>query len=199
MPHERAILLVKCDFSYSCACSWQDFNWLKGSRGLSAEAELLVASCIGGVGLSSGETVYSLCFVKTIMSVFFSDNQTHFSARCRLCYFASTIRGHFSRFIFAYERDKLWTKCIVWWDASLWPSPGLVHYRPIYIFRGSCPVTELCQVQNSLCVQVLRSPILAALLHGTPVVGVSQTLWRWTEGSTYIRQGGHRVRHWPTF
>jgi len=40
---------------------------------------------------------------------------------------------------------------------------------------------------------------LAALLHGTLVVGVSQTLRRWTEGATYIRQGGHHVRHWPTF
>jgi len=30
--------------------------------------------------------------------------------------------------------------------------------------------------------------ILAALLHGTVVVGVSQTLWRWTEGATYILQ-----------
>jgi len=29
--------------------------------------------------------------------------------------------------------------------------------------------------------------ILAALLHGTLVVAVSQTLWRWTEGATYIR------------
>jgi len=47
---------------------------------------------------------------------------------------------------------------------DVWPSPGLVHY--IYIFRGSCPVTEFCQVQNSRCVQVLRSPVLAALLHG---------------------------------
>ena len=35
---------------------------------------------------------------------------------------------------------------------DLWPSPGLVHY--LFIF-GSCPV------------QVLRSPILTALLHGT--------------------------------
>jgi len=35
---------------------------------------------------------------------------------------------------------------------------------------------------------------LAALLHGTVVVGVSQTLPRWTEGATYIRQGGHHVR-----
>jgi len=30
----------------------------------------------------------------------------------------------------------------------------------------------------------------AALLHGT---------LRWTEGATYIRQGGHHVGHWPTF
>jgi len=41
-------------------------------------------------------------------------------------------------------------------------------------------VTEFCSVQNSLYVQVLRSPVLAALLHGTPAVGVSQTLRRGT-------------------
>jgi len=41
--------------------------------------------------------------------------------------------------------------------------------------------------------------VLAALLHGTPVLGVSQTLWHWTEGATYIRQGGHHVGHWTTF
>jgi len=41
--------------------------------------------------------------------------------------------------------------------------------------------------------------VLIALLHGTPVVGVSQTLRRWTEGATYIRQGDHHVAHWPTF
>jgi len=41
--------------------------------------------------------------------------------------------------------------------------------------------------------------VLAVLLHGTLVVGASQTLRRWTEGATYIRQGGHHVGHWPTF
>jgi len=41
--------------------------------------------------------------------------------------------------------------------------------------------------------------VLAALLPGTLVVGVSQTLRRWTEGASYIRQGGHHVGHWPTF
>jgi len=56
------------------------------------------------------------------------------------------------------------------------PSPGLLHY--IYIFGSSCPVTEFYQVKNARYVQVLRSPILAALLHGTLVVGVNQTLRR---------------------
>jgi len=46
---------------------------------------------------------------------------------------------------------------------DVWLSLGLIHY--IYIFGGSCPLTEFYQLQNSLCVQVLRSPILTALLH----------------------------------
>jgi len=41
--------------------------------------------------------------------------------------------------------------------------------------------------------------VLAELLHGTLVVGVSQSLRRWTEGATYIRQGDHHVGHWSTF
>jgi len=41
--------------------------------------------------------------------------------------------------------------------------------------------------------------VLAALLHGTPAVSVRQTLRHWTEGATYIRQGGHHAGHWPTF
>jgi len=32
-------------------------------------------------------------------------------------------------------------------------------------------------------------PVLAALLHGSQVVSVSQTLRRWTEGATNVRQG----------
>ena len=57
-----------------------------------------------------------------------------------------------------------------------------------------------------ICWQVWGTPanfnwfrVLAALLHSIPVVGVSQTLRRWTEGATYIRQGVHHVGHWPTF
>jgi len=57
-----------------------------------------------------------------------------------------------------------------------------------------------------ICLRVWGTPanfngfrVLAALLHGTLVLGVSQTLLRWTEGATCIRQGGYHVGHWPTF
>jgi len=90
---------------------------------------------------------------------------------------------------------------------DLWPSPGLVHH--IYIFGGSYPLTEFCHVQNSLCVQILRFPILAPLLHGTPAVGSAKVCGvvqgmklpncRRGAGATYIRLGGHHVRHRPTF
>jgi len=38
-----------------------------------------------------------------------------------------------------------------------------------------------------------------ALLHGTLVVGISQTLQHSTEGATYIRQGDHYIGLRPTF
>jgi len=40
--------------------------------------------------------------------------------------------------------------------------------------------------------------VLAALLHGTLVVGVSQTA-ALSRVRHYIRQVGHHVGHWPTF
>ena len=70
---------------------------------------------------------------------------------------------------------------------DVWLSPGVVYY--IYMFGGCCPLTEFCHVQNSLCIQVLRSAILAALQHGTPAPGDSQTLWCGTRnGITELSQ-----------
>ena len=40
--------------------------------------------------------------------------------------------------------------------------------------------------------------VLAALLHSSQLVDVSQTLQRWTEGATYVWQGCHHVGHWPS-
>ena len=45
----------------------------------------------------------------------------------------------------------------------------------------------------------LLVPRLGSVTARHLVVGVSQTLRRWTEGATYIRQGDHQVGHWPTF
>jgi len=73
---------------------------------------------------------------------------------------------------------------------------GTLHIH----FRGSCPVTEFCQVQSSLCIlKVLRSHILVVLLHRTWAVGASQSLRRWAQGATYIRHDDHHVGHWSAF
>jgi len=79
-------------------------------------------------------------------------------------------------------------------NLARWPFPGLVYTRLIYIyvFGDSCPLTEFCHVQNPLCVQVLRSPILTALLHGTRAASVSQNLRRATRnGITELRRERH--------
>jgi len=69
---------------------------------------------------------------------------------------------------------------------DIWPSPGLVHY--IYIFWGSCPQMEFCQLQSSLWYK--RSPTLVALLHGTraaaKLCGVVQGMELWN-----FRRVGH--------
>jgi len=56
---------------------------------------------------------------------------------------------------------------------------------------------EFCPVQNSLCVQVLRSSILAALLRGTGAVGVRQTLRLGTwNGITELSQMAPPIFGW---
>jgi len=78
---------------------------------------------------------------------------------------------------------------------DVWLSPGLVHY--IYIFGDCSSLAEICHVQYSLCVQVLRSPILVALLHGTPAAGVSQPLRRGTgNGITELSQRAPPIFCW---
>jgi len=73
---------------------------------------------------------------------------------------------------------------------------------------STCPhnMVNFGPLTAEICWQVWGTPanftgfcVLTAVLHGTLVVGISQTLRRWTEGATYNRQGGHHVWHWPTF
>ena len=83
------------------------------------------------------------------------------------------------------------------------------------LHRRRSTITEFCEVQNSLFVHVLRSPTLAALLHGTGAVGVSQTAAWYIQGmelqnfrssslstvgaSTYIPRAVVTLCNWPTF
>ena len=68
-------------------------------------------------------------------------------------------------------------------------------------------MTNFGPLAAEICWRVWGTPanfngfrVLAALLHGIPVLGgINQTLRRWTQGATYIWQGGHHVGHWPTF
>jgi len=74
-------------------------------------------------------------------------------------------------------------------------------------FWGSCPVTEFCQLQNSLCVQVAFSCIGSVTarrwsIGRQPKFAAWDKEWNYgtsAEGATYIRHGGHHVGHRPTF
>ena len=71
---------------------------------------------------------------------------------------------------------------VSWKYGKLWPTNGWDRF-------GS--LGHPCKFQR-----VLR---LGRVTARTLALGVSKTLRRWTEGATYIRQGGHHVGHWPTF
>jgi len=72
---------------------------------------------------------------------------------------------------------------------------------------STCPhLVNFSLLTAEICWRVWGTPanfngfrVLAALLHSILVQGISQTLRHWTEGATYIRQGGHHVGYWPTF
>jgi len=70
----------------------------------------------------------------------------------------------------------------------------LLGWYTIYSFSGA---TEFCRVQNSLCVHVLPSLILAVLLHGTPAAVASQTLRYGTRnGITELSQRAPPIFGW---
>jgi len=75
-----------------------------------------------------------------------------------------------------------------------------------YLLHMSHNMVNFGLLTAEICWRVWGTPanfngfrIVEALLLGNLVVGVSQTLRRWTEGATYIRQGDDHVGHLPTF
>ena len=71
--------------------------------------------------------------------------------------------------------------------------------RPDNMMNFSPQAAEIPLVVSGTPANFNRFRVLAALLHGSQVLGISHTLRRWTEGATYIRQGSHHIEHWPTF
>jgi len=70
-------------------------------------------------------------------------------------------------------------------------SPQYGELRPASCWDRSGSLRHPCKFQR-----ILR---LGSVTARHLVVGVSQTLRRWTEGATYVRQGDRHVGHWPTF
>jgi len=70
-------------------------------------------------------------------------------------------------------------------------SPQYGERRPTTSWDRSGSLRHPCKFQ--------RVSRLGSITARHLVVGVSQTLRRWTECATYVRQGDHDVGHWPTF
>ena len=80
---------------------------------------------------------------------------------------------------------------------NVWPSPGLVHC--MYIFGGSCPVTEFCWVQKFILRLSLALSYIGSVIarHSSSVRQpnfAALSSWRHLYSA-----GQHHVGHWPTF
>jgi len=74
---------------------------------------------------------------------------------------------------------------------------GHLGWYTVYTSSALSSPDRISEVQSSLCVQVLRYPILAALLHHTPAVGVSQNLRHVTRnGITELSQRAPPIFGW---
>ena len=65
--------------------------------------------------------------------------------------------------------------------------------RPHNMVNFGLLTAEICWRVSGTPANFNGFRVLAALLHGTLVLGVSQTLRRLTEGATYIQQGNHHI------
>jgi len=88
---------------------------------------------------------------------------------------------------------------------DVWPSPALVYHT--YVFRGSCPLTEFssCRIHfasKSYFLLYWQHYCMALDHWYQPKFAAWCKEWKhgtFADGAAYIRQGGHHVRHWPTF
>jgi len=78
--------------------------------------------------------------------------------------------------------------CIGNWEKNLLNTDTPIPPPHVLIMNFGLLMAEICWQVWGTPANFNGFRVLATLLHGTLVVGVSQTLRRWTEGTTYIRQ-----------
>ena len=103
----------------------------------------------------------------------------------------------------------LWPPCIADADMTFLPCDFSLSFFPRLISAVAdwmstilrhmvCPSANLeCRAET--CYTRLAGNAGGKKCQKFAIWAVSQTLRRWTEGATYIRQGGHHVGHWSTF
>ena len=74
-----------------------------------------------------------------------------------------------------------------------------MHAVPYNMVKFCILAAEIASVVWVTRANFNRFRVLAALLHGTLALDVSETLRCLTEGATYITPCSHHVAHWPTF
>jgi len=81
------------------------------------------------------------------------------------------------------------------------PPLGLTPYtlKSVHFFTQSFSSLNGAADTWSVFDSWVETQCIQLFVVGLCSVGVSQTLRCWTEGATYIWQGGHHVGHWPTF
>jgi len=107
----------------------------------------------------------------------------HLGTVAQLCRAISSKRRHIS----TIEKKLL--------DSNIFPTcpHNMVNFGPLAAEIGSVVWGHPCKFQR------LSRLVSVTARHLYKVADVSQTLRRWTEGATYIWQGGHHVGLWPTF
>ena len=105
---------------------------------------------------------------------------------------------HVARWKYRMQKSPFWHLCTTL-SGYIFGTKACIDNRKLLNSNTSstCPdnMVNFGLLMAEICWQVWGTPanfngfrVFAALLHGTLVVGVSQTLWRWTEGATYIWQ-----------
>jgi len=141
------------------------------------------------------------------MSSTYPHNMVNFrSLTAEICWWVWDTAANFNRFcVFAlllhWHRSRMSTKlCTVFGH--------LLGWYIIYTFLGAlATIMEFFSLQNSICIQVLPSPILAVLLHGTSQLASAKLsgmvqgmeLLNFHRGPYLYSAERRHIGHWPTF